>query len=64
MWAQDVSAMASYHGGASAAAAQLATLPAHAGRVRTVVFTPDGDGLISVGDGPGLGEVRLWSAAP
>ena len=43
---------------------ELATLPAHAGRVCAVAFTPDGDALISAGDGAEAGEVRVWSAAP
>jgi PPE-repeat protein len=51
MWAQDVSAMASYHGGASAAAAQLATLPAHAADdMQNLGFANYGYGNIGIGN--------------
>jgi WD40 repeat protein len=41
---------------------ELATLPPHLGSVHTVVFTPDGNALISAGGAAAPDEVRLWSA--
>jgi eukaryotic-like serine/threonine-protein kinase len=41
---------------------ELATLPPHAGRVHAVVFTPDGNALITAADAAAPDEVRLWSA--
>ena len=43
---------------------ELATLPRHSGRVCALAFTPDGDALISAGDGQAADEVRVWWAAP
>ena len=41
---------------------ELAFLPGHLGRVSAVVFTPDGDALITAANGQEADEVRLWSA--
>ena len=40
---------------------ELATLPPHAGQVHSVVFTPDGNALITASEGSTVDEVRLWS---
>ena len=61
MWAQDVGAMASYHSGASAAAAQLASLPAAAAAdVQNLGFGNYGYGNIGTGNN-GLANVGLFN---
>ena len=61
MWAQDVGAMASYHSGASAAAAQLAALPAAAAAdVQNLGFGNFGYGNIGIGNN-GLGNVGIFN---
>jgi PPE-repeat protein len=61
MWAQDVGAMAGYHSGASAAAAQLVALPAAAAAdVQNLGFGNYGYGNIGIGNN-GLGNVGLFN---
>jgi PPE-repeat protein len=57
MWAQDVGAMASYHSGASAAATQLAALPAD---VQNLGFGNYGYGNIGFGNN-GLANVGIFN---
>jgi len=59
MWAQDVTAMAGYHGGASAAAAQLAALPQTAANdFQNLGFANFGYGNVGIGNN-GIANVGL-----
>jgi PPE-repeat protein len=61
MWAQDVAVMAGYHGGASAAAAQLASLPAAAAdQMQNLGFANYGYGNVGIANN-GIGNIGIFN---